>query len=166
MEYLATAVLGKAHGVHGFIKVHTYSAEHDHIQVGQTLILKEEGQQRPLVVTERKLNGSMLLVRFEGIDNREEVRKLTGKELWLSRHEAAPLDEDEFYVSDLIGCDLLHQGQIVGKVIGSFEGSQALLLEITLPQGEIRLVPFMEPYIGTTDVKGKSIELLELSVLQ
>lgn len=166
MEYLATAVLGKAHGVHGFIKVHTYSAENDHIQIGHTLTLLEEGRQRQLIVVERKLSGSLLLVKFEGINNREGARLLTGKELWVERSEAAPLSDDEFYVSDLIDCQLLYQGESVGSVIGSFDGSQALLLEIRLPSGEIRLVPFMEPYIGTTDIEGKSIELLEMSVLR
>jgi len=80
-------------------------------------------------------------------------------ELWVPRDQAAPLEEGEVYLADLIGCSLVFAGVVRGRVMGHLEGASAILLEVEKTNGENCIVPFQEVYLGSIDLNGRTIEL-------
>jgi 16S rRNA processing protein RimM len=58
-----------------------------------------------------------VILGFEGLDRIEDVEKLRGFSLEIDREDAIPLEEDEYYVADLIGIRVLTQE---GVQIGTF----------------------------------------------
>lgn len=62
------------------------------------------------------------LVDLRGINSRAEAGTLRGKELVLERAELEPLDDEEVYVTDLIGLSAYDpEGRKVGTVVETFE---------------------------------------------
>lgn len=166
MDYLATGVLKGPHGIHGFIKLHSYSDEYEHLMDLGVVLLRKDDKEKELTVQELKPLGRELLVKFEGIDTPEAVRTFNGWEIWIPRSSAAQLEEGEFYVTDLATCSLVVDNQSVGKVVGVIDGPQALLLEVeSLQNGKRHLVPFMGQYIGKVDLERKELELLAPELL-
>lgn len=166
MEYLATGVLKGPHGVHGFIKLHSYSQEFEHLLRIDAVLLKKDGSQRSMAIDAVKEAGREILVKFQGIDSPEEARKFNGWEVWVPREHAAGLAQDEFYVADLATCSLTVGGTVVGSVVGVIDGPQALLLEVeSNADGKRYLVPFMATYIGRVDLEKKEMELLAPELL-
>jgi 16S rRNA processing protein RimM len=166
MDYLATGVLKGPHGIHGFIKLHSYSDEYEHLMNLGVVLLRKDGKEKKLTLQEIKPAGKELLVKFEGLDTPETVRTYNGWEIWIPRDSAARLQEGEFYVADLASCSLVVDKKTVGKVVGVIDGPQALLLEIeSILDGKKYLVPFMEHYIGTVDLDRKELELLAPELL-
>ena len=52
-----------------------------------------------------KMSGSLRtlsILKFDGIDNINDIEKYKGKDLWIPREEAQELGEDEYYIADLI----------------------------------------------------------------
>ena len=166
MDYLATGVLKGPHGILGFIKLHAFSRESDHLEHIREVSLRKEAQHRDMVIETVKTSGRDILVKFKGIDTPEEARKFNGWEVWVPRSAAASLEDGEYYVADLAKCALVSDGKEVGKVVGVIDGPQSLLLEVLAHADERPyLVPFMAPYIGNVDLERMELELLAPELL-
>ena len=162
MDYLATGVLKRPHGVAGFIKIHLFSNEAGHLKNSLGVLLRREGRERQLAIEALKTSGKEFLIKFEGIDNPEEARALSGWEIWVERSKAAPLKEGEFYVADLMGCKIVLNNRVVGEVVSPIEGGESLILEVkTEVSGRLFLIPFIAPFVGEVDTTKKTIELLK-----
>ncbi len=92
--------------------------------------------------------GRWAIVKFLSIDDRVDALAICSHDLWVERQFACPLSHNEYYISDLIGCNLIASSEIVGKVIGIRSASGLDLLETQLNSGKIVLIPFQEPFIG------------------
>jgi len=106
------------------------------------------------------------------VDSRDAAAALLRCELWAPREKAAPLAEDEFYIADLIGCDLVvteagadRSRTPVARVIAVWESGSDDMLEVKAPDGAVYNVPLREPFIGSVDVDARRIELLAPWVL-
>lgn len=166
MDYLATGVLRGPHGIQGFLKLHTFSREYDHLLTVEVVSLRNKEQSREMRIESFKQAGEEYLIKFAGVDTPEEARGYTGWEIWIPRDTATALEADEYYVADLTACSLLVANAVVGKVVAIMEGPQALLLEVEVVETKKRyLVPFMRQYIGKVDVERKEMELLAPELL-
>ncbi|MFA5467754.1 MAG: ribosome maturation factor RimM [Sphaerochaetaceae bacterium] len=167
MDYLATGVLKRPHGVHGFIKIHLFSGESKHLKDSLGVSLRRGESEASLVIEKITTQGSEFLIKFKGLESPEAVRRYSGWEVWIARREAPKLLVDEFYVADLIGCSLLYGGQEVAVVEATVEGGQALLLEVRHNvRHTLHLIPFLGVFIGKVDIEGKTIELLKGELLE
>ena len=77
---------------------------------------------------------------------------------WYSE-QAAPLKKGQYYVADLIGCDLVHDNKKVGTVVSSMDGAQAVLLEVEALDQKLYMVPYLKEFIGQVNVQDRTIEL-------
>ncbi len=170
---LAIGRLGSPHGVHGDLKVKSYSGEFAHFLDLVELDLepaRDEGspaaRERPvpriLHVRVRRIEEGPggLLAAFQGYDSPEAARALTGMEIVVPRDKAAPLGPDEWYVADLVGLELVHEGKSLARVVSVIEGGPDPWLEAELEGGRRALVPFRKEFVGAVDVPAGSIELL------
>lgn len=166
MDLIAIGRVKTAFGVAGEVKIESFSGETDHWLSVERVWLLIRGEKREYRVTAARRHGADVVAKLEGIDTPEAAKGLTGVEIWAGRSDAAPLNEGEYYVADLVGCGLYHNGQQHGEVIGVWETGQCHMLEVLCKDGVTRHVPFMAPYIGTVDVSVRRIELLTEWILQ
>ena len=118
------------------------------------------------------------IILFEGVDGPEKAKALTGSEIVVSREDAAPLDEGEYYIEDLKGLRLVADGKtpgveagtVFGVVTGVFEGGGGMLLEVnvgeTTTAGGTRLVPFRDEFTGEVSLEDGTIVLRAPWVLE
>ncbi len=165
MERLVIGLIRTSHGLKGHLKVRSLSGEVDHFFDLEEITIRKEGREKVYPVEEFKLLGDNLLMKLRGIDNPEDAKILAGAEVLVSRDQAAPLEEGEFYQADLVGCRVVHQGEDLGVIKSIFEGGAADLLEVVTHGGTF-MVPFQEHYIGEVDLKAKTLELLTPWLLQ
>ena len=139
--------------------MHSYSGIFDHFEKLNSVSARKGTVEKTLKVESTRWTGDHLLLKFVGIDSPEEAKLWADFELWVPRNQAAPLDEGEVYLADLIGCSLVFAGEARGVVKGFLEGASAVLLEVEKPDGAACVVPFMEVYLGNIDLTGRTIEL-------
>ncbi len=162
---IATGVLRGPHGIQGNIKLKTYSGEYEYLKGLSEVELRHDGVAEVMRIERFIDHGNELLIKFLGVHTPEEARRFNGWELWIPREMASPLESGEFYVADLVGCELFCQGVTEGTVTATFEGAQALLLEVLKHDGKHVLIPFMREYIGEVDIERKTIDLLMRELL-
>lgn len=165
MDRLVIGLVRTSHGVRGNIKVTSLSGQFEHFLSLKQITLRKEGREKQYDVEEMKPMGSLLLMKLRGVDNPEVAKTLAGAEILVSREQAAPLEEGEFYQADLVGCQIVHQGEVLGVVKSIFEGGASDLLEVETEDGTYN-VPFQDHFIGDVDLEKKTIELKTPWLLQ
>ncbi|MCL2923767.1 MAG: ribosome maturation factor RimM [Trichodesmium sp. MAG_R04] len=77
-------------------------------------------------------NKGLYVIELAGIENREQAERLRNSQLLIEKGDRPQLEEDEFYVPDLIGLKVINQlnGETIGKVINIiFAGNDLLEIE-------------------------------------
>ncbi|HKN98751.1 MAG TPA: ribosome maturation factor RimM [Pseudonocardiaceae bacterium] len=154
----------KPHGIRGELVVDssTDSAEH-RFAVGSVLFVtaRDGSPERALTVTAARPHTGRLLVRFEGVDDRDTAEALRGVVLSANATELPPIDDpDEFYDHQLEGLAVRTvTGAAVGTVREVVHGAGSDLLVVDRDGGGEALIPFVRQIVPEVDVPGGRIVL-------
>ncbi len=71
----------------------------------------------------------LYVIELAGIENREQAEALRNSQLLIEKGDRPQLEEDEFYVPDLIGLTVINQlnGETIGKVVSMISAGNDLL---------------------------------------
>ncbi|MFO7849436.1 MAG: ribosome maturation factor RimM [Spirochaetia bacterium] len=165
MDGFAVGIVRTSHGVRGYVKVSSLSGEVSHLLTLKSVLVRNKNREKEYRVESAKPLGQGVLLKLEGIDTPEEGKALAGSELWVDREQAAPLSDDEYYIADLIGCDLMYEGSKAGEIVSLSSNGFDDLMEVKTENG-IRIVPFTSRFIGTVDLDRGTVELLNPELLE
>jgi 16S rRNA processing protein RimM len=144
----ARLVVGRVlrpHGVRGELGVEALSDAPDRFSPGAELGAGDpdgDGPLRTVTVTAARLHLGRLLLRLDGVEDRDAAEQLRGALLSIPMEAARPLAADEFWPHQLVGLAVVdRQGRRRGEVADVLPGTAHDLLAVALPGGERRLVP-------------------------
>ncbi len=161
--------LGAPHGVHGDLRVHSYSGETSHFMALKIVELVREGEAPlRLALTHVDADDSGLVMAFEGHGTPELAERLVGREILVDRKAGAPLEADQWYIADLIGLELVDPSstESYGRVLAICEGGADPLLEIDRGSSGTVLIPFRREFIGDIDLQSRHLVLLAPWILE
>lgn len=158
-DRLAIGRITSSHGVRGEMKIQSLSGEDAHIRKIKRVWLRTEVR-----IIEKKVisvRGALpnLIIALEGISTPEEARKYRGAEVLVDRADALPLNEGEYYFSDLQGCEVLFEGKKMGVVTSVWENSNCDMLEVKCEDGHIAQLPLQDQFVGEVSTDARRIEL-------
>lgn len=161
-NWAIVARLVRSQGRHGEIlaEIHTDFPER-FAERKRLFLLSSESSSSPLreiTLESHWLHKDRVVLKFEGVDSINDTEPLRGLYVAIPASERTPLSEDEVYISDLIGCELIDHalGRAIGTVSGFDRGAN--LLVVTEGKNE-HLIPFANAYIEKIDTAGKRIEM-------
>ena len=105
--------------------------------------------------------GGQAIFHFAGIDNMDSAERLRGCEVQIPFEQRAKLDAGNYYVSELVGCEVWEAGaeSAMGSVRDvEFPGGVALLA-VETAEGEV-LVPLAAEFCTRIDTKAKRIDVV------
>ena len=106
--------IGRAHGVRGEVAVTFISNRPERHEPGAVL----RAGDRVLVITSARPHQERWLVHFEGVDDRASAEALLGVVVTAPALEGDVLDDDEFWVHELVGTDVVTvEGHALGTVV-------------------------------------------------
>jgi 16S rRNA processing protein RimM len=146
--------IGRAHGIRGAVVVGVRTDEPElRFAKGSRLDTDPSGV-GPLTVAATRWHSGELLVRFEGITDRDAAQELRGT--WLlvdAAGLAPPEDPDEFNDIDLIGLSVRTlDGTVVGTVDDVLHPAQDVLL-VKAPDGREIMIPFVKAIVPEVDIE-------------
>ena len=157
--------IGRPHGVKGAATIEVRTDEPDKRFAVGARLLTDSGLD--LTVASATWHSGRLLATFEGFEDRSAVEQLRNVLVSVDRPaDERPEDPEEFYDSDLEGCQIVVDssadgGDSDGGVIGvvrevSHLPGQDLLVVATPDEREV-LVPFVSTFIPQINVSAKRI---------
>lgn len=145
------AVVAGAHGVGGEVRLKLFAESLDSLRSHR--ILKAGDRALTLVALRGGAPGG--IARFAEIGDRNAAEALRGQMLSVPRSELPPLEEGEYYHSDLLGLPCTSpDGEALGTVVAVENYGAGDLLEIENPEGRRALIPFRD---GIADLEGDRI---------
>lgn len=130
-----------AFGVRGEIRITSYTAEPLALLDYKTLT-REDGSPGLTLASARPAKGG-IVARAAEVATREEAEALRGLRLYVPRDALPEPDEDEFYVTDLIGLPVESpDGEPLGRIKAVQDFGAGDLLEIQPPEGASWYLPF------------------------
>ena len=152
---LLAGQIGKPHGLGGEVNVLRISDDPRRFEPGATLIHTDG---RELVVESARPHRDRLLVKFDGIDDRQAAEALRGAVL-VPSEEARELADDEYWPHELAGCRVVRgDGDVVGEVVAVVPSPAHDLLQVRTAAGD-RLVPIVKAIVIDVDVAGGRITI-------
>jgi 16S rRNA processing protein RimM len=151
----------EAYGVKGGIKLKPFSNSADGLLYVKTWFLKNIiGTIQIVTVEQSKWHSDAITAQLKGIDDRDQAQALRGSAVWISRALLPKTQLNEYYWSDLIGCQVLAiDGQVLGKVTSLLETGVHSVLQIDCGTSfEAALIPFVNQFISTVDLTAKTIQ--------
>jgi 16S rRNA processing protein RimM len=123
-----------AFGVRGEVRITSFTAEPLALLDYKTLV-REDG--RPaLTLTSGRVAKGGVVARATEIETREQAEALRGLKLFIPRNVLPEPDEDEFYVTDLIGLTVrTSDGEVLGVIKSVQDFGAGDLLEIAPAEG-------------------------------
>ncbi len=148
---ILVGIAGAPHGVKGELRFKPLTDEP--LAVKTYGPLETEDGRRRFAVLAARLQGDMVVLKLDGVADRDAAAALTHAKLYVPRERLpAPLG-GEFYVSDLIGLSVEDEsGALIGEVLSIQNYGAGDLIEIGRERQDSALVPFTEAFVPKVDI--------------
>jgi len=105
-------------------------------------------------------HGGRVILRFHGRETPEQALPLVGGYVQVPEEERHVPPRNTFYHSDLIGCRIEEDGEILGVVTGIFEtGPEQVSLIVQANGGNEVMIPLVKQFVKKVDIAGKIIRI-------
>ncbi len=165
-DWLEIGTIVAPQGLGGEVRVYPDTDFPERFEVPGERWLLHPGQTEPQpikLVAGRYVEGKNLcVVKLAGINDRNAAEELRNCKLMVKASDRPQLEEDEYYVPDLIGLQVFMQasGELVGTVVDIIPAGNDLL-EVQLHDQEKKtvLIPFVKAIATVVDLKAGRIEI-------
>lgn len=102
-DLLRVGVISSTHGIRGEVKVFPTTDDPMRFLDLKKVILNGKRETLNLEIENVKFFKNMVILKFKGIDNINDIERYKGCDLMVTREDAVPLEENEYFIADLIG---------------------------------------------------------------
>ena len=156
MEHVIVGQIVNTHGIKGELKVKiSTDFVEERFQKGAHLFIDEHGQMVEMQVLSYRLHKGHVLVAFQGYQDINMVEKYKGCYVY-AKKDRELLDENEYYIGDLLGCEVFDQQKKIGYVkdVQLYEHHDILVV-----QGQKKImIPYVDAFIENVDIENKRID--------
>lgn len=158
LERTVIATVRKPHGIKGGLKVTLHGLDLADLKELKTLFLKTESGWQSYELSQVQGTDADPILTLAGIASREAADLLREQDLYAVEADLPPLEELEFYIEDLEGCEVSDsEGTVFGKVTEILLGNEQDTLVVLNENGVESMFPFVDEWIEAVDIEGRRI---------
>lgn len=159
-DLFKVGVITNTHGIRGEVKVFPTTDDPRRFSELKEILLDTGNEKTVLHISNVKFFKNMVILKFKEYNDINEVEKLRKKELFVTRENAVPLEENEYYIADLIGLKAVSdEGEELGEVADVLQSAANDIYVIKKPGEKDLLVPAIKDCVKSVDIPGGRIEL-------
>ena len=156
---LRVGVITSTHGVRGEVKVFPTTDDMNRFKKLKTVILDLGKEQMTLTIEQVKFFKNMVILKFKGLDNINDVEMWRQKDLLITRDQAVKLQPDENFIVDLIGLKVVtDEGSKLGVMTDVIQTGANDVYVVKMNSGKEVLLPAIKDCILHVDLdKGEML---------
>ncbi len=159
-ELLQVGVITQTHGIRGEVKVFPTTDDPTRFQDLKHVLLDTGKETLPLEIENFKFFKQFVILKFKGYDNINDVERYKRCPLLVERSEAVPLEEDEYYITDMIGIQVTtDEGEDFGVLKDVMATGANDVYVIDHPSAGEVLVPAIKECILEVDIPGRKMKI-------
>lgn len=168
MSFLLIGKLIKPFGLKGDLKVDFYVDDPDELsQMGEFYVADKRSASgyKPIDVEWLKEQGGRFIIKLAEVNDRDQAELWREKELFVDEALVPSADDDEFFIKDIMNCEVYYRGELIGTVSNVLNIADQSMLIVKQPDRKEIVVPFQEHYVGDIDPDRNRIEVFHLDEL-
>ena len=153
-ELYQVGAITQTHGIRGEVKVFPMTDDVSRFKNMKELILDTGKEQIVLEVTSARPQKNLVLLKFKGIDNINDVEKYKGCGLFVTKENRVKCKKDEYFIADLIGLRAIdEEGEAFGTISDVIQTGANDVYVVTTKQGEEVMIPAIKDCILEVSVE-------------
>lgn len=159
-ELYQVGAITQTHGIRGEVKVFPMTDDISRFKNMKELILDTGKERLKLEVTGARPQKNLVILKFKGIDNINDVEKYKGCGLFVSKENRVKLKKDEYFIADLIGIKAIdEQEEEIGTIVDVLQTGANDVYVVKTPQKKEVLIPAIKDCILEVDVEAGYVKL-------
>ena len=160
VDYFEIGQISNTHGLKGELKVRPYTENAKRFEkIKRVLIRNKQDGFDEYEVQSVRYQKDIVLLKLKGIDDIDIAENLKTQSLIIPREDAKELEENEFFIADLIGCNVYENNEKIGELVDIFTAGASDVYVIKRAGKNDLLLPALESIIKNIDVKNKKIDV-------
>lgn len=157
---LRVGVITSAHGIKGEVKVFPTTDDAKRFKELKEVILDTGKEQIPMEIEHVKFFKNMVILKFRGYDNINEIEKYKSRDLLITRDQAVDLKPGEYFITDLIGLTVVtDQGEELGTLKDVLETGANDVYVVAMKDGKELMLPAIGDCILNVDLEQGRMEV-------
>ena len=158
LERLQVGAVIKPHGLKGEVIVFPMTDEIERFSALKEVLTADRPDAPRLQIENVKYFKGRPIIKFRGIDRVEDAEPLRGTELFVRREDAIPLEEGEYFIGDLVGCQVFQEdGTKLGVLKDVLQtGANDVYVVGALGRQDL-LIPAVKDFVLEKDPENKRI---------
>ena len=157
---LRVGVITSPHGIKGEVKVFPTTDDAKRFKELKKVILDTGKEYIPMEIEHVKFFKNMVILKFKGYDNINEIEKYKSKDLLITRDQAVDLEPDEYFITDLIGLAVVSdQGVELGTLKDVLETGANDVYVVAMKDGKELMLPAIGDCILNVDLEQRRMEV-------
>ena len=158
-DLLKVGVITTTHGIRGEVKVYP-TTDADRFLDLEYVLLDTGREKRKLEIENVKYFKNLVILKFRGIDNINDIERYKRCPLLVERKDAVELEADEYFIADMIGIEVVTEDD---KPFGTLKdvmetGANDVYVIDTDEHGEV-LVPAIRECILDVDIENQKMKI-------
>lgn len=166
-DLLQIGVITTTHGVRGEVKVFPTTDDPMRFKKLKQVILDTGKEQIELEVAGARFFKNLVILKFKGIDNINDVEQYRQKILYVTRENAVPLGENEYFIADLIGLKVVSdEGEELGDLSDVLQTGANDVYVVSKENTPDLLIPAIRDCIRQVDIESGTMQVHLLAGLR
>ncbi len=166
-DLLQIGVITTTHGVRGEVKVFPTTDDPMRFKKLKQVILDTGKEQIELEVAGARFFKNLVILKFKGIDNINDVEQYRQKSLYVTRENAVPLGENEYFIADLIGLKVVSdEGEELGELSDVLQTGANDVYVVSKENTPDLLIPAIRDCIKQVDIESGTMQVHLLAGLR
>ncbi|NLL00784.1 MAG: ribosome maturation factor RimM [Clostridiales bacterium] len=157
-DFLRVGVITTTHGIRGEVKVFPTTDDINRFDYLKQVYLDTGKEYLPLKIENVKYFKQLVILKFKDINDINDIEKYKGKDLLIQRDDAIPLEEDEYFISDLLDSKVYTEdGAKLGILTEVLSSSANDVYVVKTQDNKELLLPSIKECILDIDTSNKKI---------
>lgn len=153
-ERLEIGQIVNTFGIKGFVKIYPFVNDIKRFDNLKKIYVKLKKEELTLELEEIKYQKNMVIAKFKNIENIEQAEPLKNAYVEISREDAIPLEEGEYFIADLLGMEVYTDlGEKLGTLTDIFNNGSSDIYEVKNEQGKQFLLPYIDDVIKEINIE-------------
>ena len=156
-DFFRVGVIANTHGIRGEVKIFPKTDDVKRFDYLKEAYIDARKEKIKVEVSNVRYFKNLVIVKFKDIDNINDIERYKGKDLLVTRENALPLEEGEYYLADIIGANVYTED---GILFGSLEDvieTGANLVYSVQHEGKEVLLPVIDDCVKEVNVEEKKV---------
>ena len=157
-DLLRVGVITTTHGIRGEVKVFPTTATPDRFESIDKVFLVTKREELELEIERVRYFKNLVILKFKGIDNINDIEKYKGAELYVDREHGDTLSEGEYYITDIIGLKVIDESEnLLGEVADVMETGANDVYVVRREGQKDLLIPAIKDCILSIDIESEKM---------